>query len=380
MSDGSQVVLRYSEESPYKTPGSGFQVLRNKGDTLAFRPTFIESDEITQDTMSADDTMVDARATGSIEGELSYGTYDDFVKWVLASDADWGSPVTASGSSIKVGSASTFTDTGTAFAGMSAGEIVRSRAMHNSSNNGWHVLTAAANNLLTVLPADLVTDATGAAGAQIRSGSLVRNGTTFASAFFEREYGDLSNDFATFPGGAVQAITFAFARGRQNNVRIDIVAADELSASATAAVSVTAANTNPVMNAVRNVKVLRENHVDLDVRSLEITFRRSLRERANLTDFGLSEIGIGSLEATVTFEAYYASKALFDKHRAETETNLFFVVEDNAGNGYAFWLPRVKINELQRSGGGRQTDVLVRGRFRALKGALEGAQVARFAN
>lgn len=82
----------YTQEVTYNTPPSGnYQRLRLTGESLAAQDGTATPDEI-NDLPEAAETILTSRSTsGSVNGALSYGTYDDFLAGILGSD--WAGPL-----------------------------------------------------------------------------------------------------------------------------------------------------------------------------------------------------------------------------------------------------------------------------------------------
>ncbi len=78
----------YAQEVTYNTPPGGtYQRLRMTGESLSVQDSTSAPDEI-NDLPEAAETVLTGRSTsGSLNGVLSYGTYDDFLAGILG--ADW---------------------------------------------------------------------------------------------------------------------------------------------------------------------------------------------------------------------------------------------------------------------------------------------------
>lgn len=85
MTDTSQSRLSYIAETNYGvTPTTpAFKVLRYTSESLKPDSSFVSSNEIRSDRNVADVTLVGLEASGDVAGEMSYGTYDDFMEAVL---------------------------------------------------------------------------------------------------------------------------------------------------------------------------------------------------------------------------------------------------------------------------------------------------------
>ena len=85
--NSSQTELSYIAEDTWgvtpTSPAPVFQAIRMTGESLKILNETVESDEIRPDRNVADDVDVGGGASGGIDGELSYGTFDDFLESVL---------------------------------------------------------------------------------------------------------------------------------------------------------------------------------------------------------------------------------------------------------------------------------------------------------
>ncbi|GBR47008.1 phage tail protein [Acetobacter pomorum] len=78
----------YAQEITYDTPPGGtYQRLRMTGESLAVQDSTSAPDEITSVPEVAETILTGRSTSGSINGVLSYGTYDDFFAGILG--ADW---------------------------------------------------------------------------------------------------------------------------------------------------------------------------------------------------------------------------------------------------------------------------------------------------
>ena len=81
--DANSAEIRFVEETTYGTTPSGpptLQVLRYTSDSLKQTTDSTTSNEIRADRAIADVIRTGARAVGDINGELSYGTYDELIR------------------------------------------------------------------------------------------------------------------------------------------------------------------------------------------------------------------------------------------------------------------------------------------------------------
>lgn len=87
--NSSQTELSYVDEATWgvtpTSPAPTFQAIRMTGESLKITNESVVSDEIRPDRNVPDTILVGGDASGGIDGELSYGTFDDFIASVLYS-------------------------------------------------------------------------------------------------------------------------------------------------------------------------------------------------------------------------------------------------------------------------------------------------------
>lgn len=87
--NSSQTELSYVAESTWgvtpTSPAPTFQAIRMTGESLKITNESVVSDEIRPDRNVPDTILVGGDASGGIDGELSYGTFDDFLESALYS-------------------------------------------------------------------------------------------------------------------------------------------------------------------------------------------------------------------------------------------------------------------------------------------------------
>jgi hypothetical protein len=382
MSSGSLVELGFYTETAYKVAPIpvNLQLLRYVRESLKTNQTFIESPEVTASRTTLDSILVDLEVAGTLETVLSYETYDDFLKALLQSDADWSAPVDKTGNTYTVSAVNTYKGPANAFDGYLAHEWVRVTGSNTPANDGYRRVVGGGGTDLVVQPPNLVIDPVGHANFVMRKGSRILNGKTMPSFGFQRRYADLVNEYVRFTGIMVDSGEFSIAARQMNSIRFGLVGATEASATTDISVggSIIPISTSKVTNAVRHVKLLRENYVDFKAIRLGWQVRNNITASPAIGVLGPDERIQHDFQVTGSWTAYYKTKAIADKSLAETETNLLVVVQDIDGNDYLHWFPRVKIESFERVGGGKNADVLYEVQWRALDLNGQQYQIAKF--
>lgn len=85
MTESNRTQLSYGRESAWGVPATSLKTARITGAPIRFEMDSVESDELRADRQTTDLITVSARVTGSINFELSFGSYDDFFEEALFS-------------------------------------------------------------------------------------------------------------------------------------------------------------------------------------------------------------------------------------------------------------------------------------------------------
>jgi len=373
--EANRVALRYVAESTFGEVPSGppkFKDLRYTGESLHLEQTFVRSNEIRSDRQTPSVTRVNLNAAGDISGEFSYGTYDDFLAAVLFAAA-WGSSQAGT-------TATAFDMAGTITVAdatnLSVGMWVKIEDAEDAENNGYYKITAIDTNELTVTPAPAATNAADGT-AQCKKGTQqIVNGTTATSFAFEKEFTDLTNVFSLLTGIMYESMTMTVNTDGIITVSFTTLGKTETGQTATSGDGApTAANSNPVMNAVDNVILILEGTEPTDLTEFSFTINNNLRGRRVIGTLGLRSIGAGSITPTGTANAYFESNATMAKFRGNQATNFALGFEDDAGNGYIIEFPEVKLTAGQTVAGGINTDVMQELTFEPYRDATENVTV-----
>lgn len=243
----------------------------------------------------------------------------------------------------------------------------------DSGNNSVHKVTAKATDELTVIPAPV--SFTGDGDEVLMVGARMKNGTTLSSFTIERDYSDLSDAaqrYVRFVGATCESFSLRVATGQIIGGTFGFLAKNESSGTAALSNYATAesfGDGKSVMNAINHVSYVLVDGAAYPVTSLELNMNNNLRGRGQVGTLGSASIGSGTISVDGTIEAYYETKAQFDKFILQQEASLAFAFEDVDGNCYVFELPRIKYSAAERVGGGQNTDVIGKLTFQAIRDA-----------
>jgi hypothetical protein len=197
---------------------------RFTGETLAYQPVFVNSDEIRDDRMSSDPIKVNETNGGPVNGELSFPVDGSpLSSWFRSLFcAEWvNTPLRDNdgvADSVITGVADT-TDVVTVVAGPAfvAGQLVRFTGFGAASNNGLFLCTTGSDTVPTFLGAGFTAEAAPAASARMKvvgiqgaAGDLETVADGIASTAIDlRNFGLTPGRWIKI-GGAADATTFAF--------------------------------------------------------------------------------------------------------------------------------------------------------------------------
>ncbi len=386
MSDSNRVALRYVKEVTFGTnPGTDMTALRYTSEGLTPNVEFIASDEIRNDRQITDTIQTGSEPGGDINFELSYGTFDPFFEAALYS-AGWSTAVNVSRTDIDAAAGDNSFNTAAGdftTENIAVGQWIEVRGFStNPTNNGYfRVVSITALKLVVDGGPALITEAAG--DTITMKGEYIRNGTTRGSFTVEKEFTDITQ-FEVYNGVIPGTLDLSIESDSIVTGTFTTLGLTHTLQQVTAGTgTVTAANTNDVMNAVSNVlKVVEGGSVLSDcVQSADFTLNDNLRGIKCVGVLGNNDVGVGRVEVTGSMTVYFANNTIYDKFTNVSTSSLSFIIEDGAGNAYAITFPKIKYTALSAVAGGTDQDVVLDLEFQALLDTASGAtvQIDRFA-
>ena len=372
LASSNRMRLTYKPEAVFgvTVPGSACYNLRNTGESLDYAIATTTSNEIRADRAISDLTTTDADASGDFNFELSYGEYDWFLESLLQSTftvfgvngvgAVIPTSATFAASSLTAGAA---TAGASIFTNLVAGQWIKVAGSSNALQNIWAQvsLSVAPTATLLTFEGTPFTGATGAGGAAVTvSASRLSNGIVQRSCTQERAFLDLPQ-FFTHRGQTVNNMSLDVSTGGLITGSFGFMGKDVLQTGATGLnATVTNSLTNGILSAVNSVANVLEGGVALAntfVQSLNMTLGNNLRGQKGIGTLGNVGIGSGSIDLKLSATLYFADGTLYSKFLNNTASSFSFRLNDTAGNGYVFTLPRTKINSAKINAGSINTDV-----------------------
>ena len=393
MSDSNLVQIAIAAEETFGvavTVGN-LKILRHTGESLKQDTASETSKEIRSDRQISGAKRTKISASGGINFELSYGTYDDLLKAALMADADWTAADSVTGTNIQAIQTGNKIQSATddAFKDWPVGAWVKISGFTTTGNNGYAKIVSVThsdtptteNNILTLSGITIATESAGDT-VIVKLASQIKNGVLCPSFNIEKKYTDLTDIFSLLKGMCVDGMSLTTSPEAMITGGFTFMGANEVSAAASVAAGYDVATTTEVMAAVDNVYSILENQADFDATEFSLALANNLRTRLILGNGGNTLVlGKGALNLTGTLKAYFATAALMDKYLNSTASSLAFIVTDTAGNAYVVDLPAVKYADGQRVAGGQSQDCIADMKFTAYMHATEliTIRIAKFA-
>lgn len=373
----------YAENPPAGPPK--LQLLPITGESLGQDTTLTRAAIIRNDRMDPRVVRTDVGASGDLNFAFMYSAFDALLEYVLQSDATWDAAVTNTATSIdtfnSVNALSQFTGTGID-TGIAVDDWIRAKNF-STAVDGRYKVTAVASGVLTVSPAPPTPDVSNDVDAEIKTGSMVKNGKTQQSIGVEFQYTDLSSVFRQVIG----LVPSAFAL----NVNADTGLVDgsfsflgqKSLPTATSTLgdgSPTAAVDNPVFNTNTNVTEVHEGGAVYAATSFSTTIQNNLRQRKVLGTLGAESIGAGKFRPSGTVEAFFDTRTVIDKYLNDTQSSIAIGLLDDDGNSYIIDYPAIKYSSGRIVAGGENQDIIAAMDFEAFRHSTQGyvCKIARW--
>lgn len=355
---GTAKIVSYRLESAWGVPAGttgGRQLRRVTADFNLVKDTF-ESNEIRTDRQMADFRHGVRSAEGTLSGELSAGTYADFVGSVLARNfttvnlgAAVSTTVTVTGSTYRfVRSAGSWIASG-----FQPGMVVRANGLTAVADNGRNFLIVAASATeLTVVPLNGVAPAAQATATSVtftapgRQTFVPESGHTDQSYTIEQWFADIQQS-EVYTGMKPNSISVSLPSTGLTTIDIGFSGRD-LSIKGTTQyfTAPTPQNTNGIFAAVNGAMVVNGVPVAL-ITSADFNIERATENATAVGSNSIAEIFTGRITVTGNLNVYFMDTTFRDHFDNETPVSIVMALAaDNTPNSQfvAFTLPKVKLN------------------------------------
>jgi len=370
IADTSRARILYAREITWgETPASpDMTELRLTGESLTHDKETATSGEIRSDRMRSGVFETGASASGSIDFELTFGSFDTLLEGALQNSIV---ETTLSGIGLDFDTSMITAEFSSNWTGYEAGQWIKISGATNTENNGIFQINDITNEVATLNTSSLITETT--TGAVI-TGNRLRNGTTAQSFVFEKQFQDVS-EYISLTGLRVDTFSLDISTNSIVTGSFGFQGKGAVSAASSISGSIAAPNSNKPFSSNVNVGALQEGGVDLTttIQSLSLSLSNNLRTQAALGSKNVSGIGSGSIDLTGSLTAYFEDNGLYQKFLEHTETSLSFRLTDVNQNVMIFTIPKIQFTAGNPVAEGPDQDVLLPVEFTAIRDDVSNA-------
>ncbi len=377
---GINKIVTYKKETTFgqiADGSTGGKTLRRVTSNFNLTKETYQSEEIRPDYHIQDFRHGVRSVEGSLSGELSAGSYADFLGSAVARDFT-AVTVSALGSVdiAAVAPAYTITRSTGSFAtdGVRVGQVLRLTGMNTANNNKNLLIIALTAKVATVITLDgsaLIgeTVATGAAATVVGKTTYAPStGHTDDSYTVEEWYSDIQQSEVT-TGNKVNTVSIALPATGLTTVDFGFMGQDLKAATQTKHfVAPTAAGNTGIFAAVNGALIVNGQVIAL-VTSLNININRNMTSEAVVGSNIKPEIYEGRIVVDGDFSTLFQDRTFSDYFNNETEISLVCALTENSlpnSNFITITLPRIKLGSDTKDDG--EKGIVAQNSFQALKG------------
>ena len=377
---GINKVVSYKKETSFGTlpsPTTGGQTLRRVSSTFNLTKETYQSEEIRTDYQLVDFRHGVRSVEGSISGELSAGTYADFLASALARDWTATTPSYLNMTTIvAVGGTYTITPTtGNWFTeGVRVGNVIRLTGFATNNNNKNLLVIALTETVATVV----VLNGTTLTPESVYSGGAfeVTGKTTYApttghtddSYTFEEWYADIGQSEVTV-GNKVNTVGIALPATGLTTIDLSFMGQDlKQRGTSQFFTSPSSQNNNGIFAAVNGALIVNGSPVAL-VTGVNFNINRNMTSEAVVGSNIKPEIYEGRIIVDGDFTTLYQDGTFAGYFDEETEISLVVALTANNlpdSEFMSFTLPRLKLSTDTKDDG--EKGIVSQNSFQALKG------------
>ena len=370
------------------------EALRFTSEDLKIDTTTTVSEEIRDDRQYSDIIPTKIEASGSINTEMSYGSYDDFMAAAICEDWADGtefdadsSPTTSVKATVAVGTTKgTVTTAATATIAADAqfkvGQAITFTGFTGAaaSNNGKivvivkKVVTAGTGIVYDVVPTlPAAADAITGLNARAVNNGTIANGLLDTSFSIEKQFNDvtkhliyrgMSINTASFTVEAESIVSTNWTFIGKNG---ETLGDSDNVLEGTGNTAHKEATTNEIISAgTQDCLLIIDGKEEGFVKSVSSEINNNLRGKTVVCVVGNAEIGQGRFMFTGSLSMYFEDFTIYQKYIDNETASLVFTIGNTSTGLYVFNLPRIKFTESNIVAGGADQDVMVDGSFQAL--------------
>lgn len=344
----TETQLSYLAESVWgTTPSAAFTALRTTSSSLQGSKSRTRPNEITGSRRVSTSITQQEQASGSINFNLSYGTYDDFFAGALGND--WTATQTIAGVAgditVTITTNVLSSTTSNKFQNLVEGQWIELRGFTAGSgaNNGYYRIATKTNNQTLTLAGRTISSTETPAGtaASVRNAGMLRNADMVKSYTIQNRFS--SALFLRYAGSMIGGFSLSGSVGQEFRGAFNLVSRDEVSATTAAGNgTITAAPTGGFFDAVAAFGGVQVDDTALAAAVSSVSLNVS-REGAGM-DYGMgSALAQGARWGQVLvagqIELFFKDFTQYALFKAETRSRISWRKRDPQGNSYIFTLP-----------------------------------------
>lgn len=365
ISKGTAKQIAYKKETTFGTlaGSSGGSLLRRVTGNFNLVKESYESNEIRVDRQVADFRHGVRSAEGTLNGELSSASYDDFMGSIVGKDF----------ASITLGSAAqiTVTAVGTVYTlvrasgsfltdGLRVGMVIRASGLTTTADNGKNLLVAsltATNAVVVPLNGSTMTAQGTASSVTLTAPGkqtfVPATGHTDDSYTIEEFYSDIAQS-EVYTGMKVNSVAVQLPATGLTTVDIGFAGKD-LTQSGTSQYfsSPAAQGTQGIFAAVNGVVLVQGTPVAL-ITSADFSIERATENATVVGSNSVADIFTGRIRVTGNLSVYFENADFRNYFNAETAVSLVFTITADSSatsNFMTFTLPKVKLGSFTKDDG-----------------------------
>ena len=377
---GINKVVSYKKETSFGTlpsPTTGGQTLRRVSSTFNLTKETYQSEEIRTDYQLVDFRHGVRSVEGSISGELSAGTYADFLASALARNWTAATP-SALGSTTIASVGGTYTITRTTGSWLTdavrVGNVVRLTGFATANNNANLLVIALTATVATVVALNnvqLTPETVASGGAFVATGKTTyapTTGHTDDSYTFEEWYADIGQSEVTV-GNKVNTVGIALPATGLTTIDLAFMGQDlKQRGTSQFFTSPTAQGTNGIFAAVNGALIVNGAPVAL-VTGANFNINRNMTSEAVVGSNIRPEIYEGRIIVDGDFTTLFQDGTFSDYFDNETEISLVVALTANSlpnSEFMSFTIPRLKLSTDTKDDG--EKGIVSSNSFQALTG------------
>lgn len=206
--------------------------------------------------------------------------------------------------------------------------------------------------------------------------NVLKAGTTRRSFTIERRFSDMSSSsqYHRFTGCEVSSLKLSIAPGKIIGATFGLVGQDmALSNTAISGSTYSAVSTSLPMTSFSGT-IQEGGSAIAQITEIQLTIENGIEPRYVVGSAKTIRPSIGRSKCTGQISAYFEDVALLNKYINETESSLYFEIEDGTGKEYDFTLPRIKYTGGQPDVKG-EGPVVITFPFQALYNSSDATQI-----